>query len=110
MKISKAIDKIFGVVDSIIKSTSEESPGGKKVTLAEGIGIAISGIGLIPVFTSFNQLKEDWASRDSVKKAEWIEAFKDRFDLSNDKVEEQIEGLVEALLALEGSILGLANK
>ena len=109
MTISEAIDKIFKVVNKVGSAMSEDSPGGKKITLIEGFGIAIQGIGLIPVVTAFNKLKEDWLSRDEDKKAEWIEAFKQGFDIPNDELEVQIETLVQALLSFEGFFLTAKN-
>jgi hypothetical protein len=110
MEIKKAIDKIFNVIDAIKRATSEDSAKGKKITLAEGVGLAISGIGLVPAITAFSLLAEDWESRDPAKKAEWLQAFNERFDLKNDELESQIESLVGAILSLEGSFSALGKK
>jgi len=103
MDILTALDKAFDVADKIQDVTGEESAGGKKITLAEGISLGITAIGMIPVFTKFSELVEDWKSRDLEKKAKWVEAFAERFDLSNDELEEQIEMLVQVALTLEGA-------
>lgn len=103
MNITEAIEKIFGVVKAVQEATSEDSPGGKKITLVESIGLAIQGIGLIPAVTAFSTLIEDWKTRDAEKKQEWIQAFNENFDLPDDELERQIENLVSTLLILEGS-------
>ena len=108
MEIKNAINKIFDVVDAIKRARSEDSAGGKKIVFTEVIGLAITGIGLVPAFTALATLAEDWESRDAAKKAEWITAFSDRFDLANDELEAQIENLVAAILSLEGSFGALA--
>lgn len=109
MTINEAMEKMFSVINAVRQAKSEDSPGGEKITIPETIGLAIKGIGLIPVITSFDQLKEDWISRDDEKKQQWIDTFAENFDLKNDEVEEQIERLVKALLDLEDVIVNLSQ-
>lgn len=104
MDISDAIKKSFDLIAKVLKAVSPDGPGGKKVTLSESIGLAISGIGLIPAIKAYSELVEDWKSRDDAKKKQWLELFKENFDLPNDELEAQIEKIVEALLMLEGAI------
>jgi hypothetical protein len=105
MEIVQAIDKIFDVVDGVRDAIDPESPKGKKVTIGEGIGLGIKALGLVPAFTSIGVLIQDWQERDPAKKAEWIAKFKERFDLEDDELEEQIESLIATLLTLEGALI-----
>jgi len=109
MTVENAINKIFDVYDKIKDALSEDGPGGKKVTIGEIIGLVIVGVGLVPAVKSFGLLVEDWKSRDEAKKAAWLDAFSLRFDLPNDELEKQIESLVQAILLLEGSFVGLSK-
>ena len=109
MNIETAISKLTKIIDTTIQATSADSPGGSKITLDEALSLALSAIGIVPAISAVKQLRADWLSRDSSKRARWSDAFATNFDLPDDEREHAIESIVQALIDIEGALQKLIS-
>ena len=75
-----------------------------KVSIAEGISIAVTAIGLIKVVKTFDTLKNEFINLNSQQKTVLGQWFAEEFSLRNDKTEEIIEQIFNALLQLSDSV------
>ncbi len=74
------------------------------VTIAEGIGIAMSAIGLIKVVKNFDEIKSEFAALTPAQKTDLEKWFADEFQLNEKQAEKIIEEVFDALLGLNGVI------
>ena len=70
------------------------------VSIPEGIGIAMSAIGLVKVVKNFDGIKKEFASLNQAQKADLEKWFADEFQLNEKKAEKIIEEVFDALLGL----------
>ena len=86
------IAKIVNLVDNALEDG--------KVNVAEGVGLAFKAIDLIGVIKNFKQAQEELMDLTSDEVPEIVEAFKQEFDIDNDKAEEVVETVIELALNL----------
>lgn len=110
MTIKEAIKEIFDVVNAYIAAKDQTGPSGSEVNLIEKIKIGIQGLDLVKVATGYQQLVDDWKSRDTEKINAWKEAFAENFDLTNEELEEIIENLVNRMVELANDFVKLSKK
>jgi hypothetical protein len=87
------IDKMKSGLGDVIEiyQTVKEALEDKKVTLWEGIEIGTKSIKLFKVVKDFSEIKQELCDLDEAERAELVEYFAEKLDLSNEKVEHIIE-------------------
>ena len=98
-KIKEALRIIINITEKTDRALEDD-----KVSLAEGVNMAMSAIGLIKVVKSLHAIKSEFISLSSGQKTALGEWFADEFQLRNDKTEEIIEQVFKALLQLSDSM------
>jgi len=95
-KTCAALDTIFRAAKKVDTALADDG----KISLAEGFGIALSGVGLISVFKNIGEILLELKAVTPEKMEELIEFFKAAFDLKNDEAEMMVEQGVEVLARL----------
>ena len=93
--VKKAVEVILKTVVKIDKSLED-----KKVSIPEGLAIAMTAVPWIGVFKSFDLIAaelKDWKVENTT---ELVEHFKNNLELRNKATEEMVEQAVEVLLRL----------
>ncbi len=93
------LKKALAVVITVVEKT-DEALIDNKITVAEGVGLAFSAIGLIKVVKDFAILKAEYEDLSQVQANELTEWFADEFDLRDDNLENIIEMIMSALIQL----------
>lgn len=91
----KAVETILKTVTKVDKALED-----KKLSIPEGLGIAMTAVPWIGVFKELDQIAielKEWTPEQST---ELIEHFKNNLELRNKATEEVIEQAVEVLLRL----------
>lgn len=83
-----------------IAEKADDALADGKISIAEGIGIAFSAIGLIKVVKNINKIVDDFDGLTNQSRAELITWFKNEFDIRNDNVEDIVEMIFAALVNL----------
>ena len=108
-KIKELLDYGFSLATKIETITSDDSPGGKKVTWTEVIG-SINLIAKIPrIIGSAKEMYMEWLDLDATEIADLKVYFADKFDLPNDNVEAIFEEVWGILLSI-GNLIKLLKK
>jgi hypothetical protein len=83
------------------QSTNVEGPGGKKITLPEGVGLAIFAVPkALEHINNRAVIRQELADLDTEEREEWITYIVEELDLINDRVELLIEKVLIALDAI----------
>lgn len=100
--VKKAFEVILKVGTKAVTAVQDDG----KIDWKEGIGIGVSALGLIPVFKSLPEIKEELKNIDGRKIQVLVDLFKEQFDLPNDELEARVENGLAALANLVEMILG----
>lgn len=95
-KTEKALVTILETGNKVIESIQDDG----KIDFGEGISIAYKGIGLIGVFKSLPEIKEELKNLNTEQVNHLVEVFKEKFDLPNDEAEQKVEQGIEVLAQL----------
>jgi hypothetical protein len=101
----KALVTILETGNKVIKSLQDDG----KISFSEGISIAYKGMGLINVFKSLPEIKEELKTLDQEKVSHLVEVFKEKFDLPNDEAEQKVEQGIELLAQLAVMVFSKTN-
>lgn len=71
-----------------------------KITIPEGMSIAVSAIGWVWIFKNFKAIIEDFTGLDEAGVAEITDHIRDELDLRNDVAEAVVEQALEIILRL----------
>lgn len=93
--VKNAVEVILKTVVKVDKALED-----KKISIPEGLGIAMSAVPWVGVFKSFDKIAEELKDWNEEKTAQLIEAFKVNLELRNKATEEVIEQAVEVVLRL----------
>jgi len=96
------------VVIKIAQKTDDALEDGK-VNIAEGFSLALSSLAFIKVVKNFDAIYEEYEALSNEQIIDLNAWFIEEFDISNDKVEEVVEGLFIVLLNLK-DVLALFAK
>lgn len=77
-----------------------ESLADGKISIWEGLKISKKAIGFISAVKNFPEIKKEYLGLSDAQKVELVEWFTEEFDIADDKVEEIVEMIFEALLRL----------
>jgi flagellar biosynthesis/type III secretory pathway protein FliH len=91
--VKKAVETILKTVVKVDKALED-----KKVSIPEGMGIALSAVPWISVFKNIPVLAEELKDWNEQKTNELVEHFKNNLELRNKATEEVVEQAVEVLL------------
>lgn len=95
-KTTAALNTLLTAANKVDAAISDDG----KISLAEGIGLAMTGIGLVSVFKNIGEIAVELKAINQVALDELIEMFKTKFDLKNDVAELMVEQGLEVLLRL----------
>ena len=95
-KTEKALVTILETGNKVIDSLQDDG----QIDFGEGIAIAYKGMGLISVFKSLPEIKEELKAITPENVSHLIEVFKEKFDLPNDEAEQKVEQGIEVLAQL----------
>lgn len=95
-KTKKAIKVLVKTGTKVAEALKDDG----KVDLGEGMGIAMSAVGMIGVFKDLPEIKEEIKNATPESVAEVVEEFKAEFDIPNDEAEKVVEQGVEILAGL----------
>jgi|GEM_PF-3435696 len=95
-KTEKALVTILETGNKVIDSLADDG----RINFGEGISIAYKGMGLINVFKTLPEIKEELKTLDTEKVSHLVEVFKEKFDLPNDEAEQKVEQGIEVLAQL----------
>lgn len=95
-KTCAALNAIFNAAKKVDTALADDG----KISLGEGFGIALSGVGLISIFKNIGEILIELKTITPEKMGELIAFFKDAFDLKNDEAEMMVEQGVEVLARL----------
>lgn len=98
-KIKEALKIIINITEKTDRALEDD-----KISIAEGVNMAMSAIGLIKVIKTFDALKSEFINLSNEQKTALGTWFANEFQLRNDKTEEIIEQVFKALLQLSNSM------
>jgi hypothetical protein len=93
--IKKALALVIKVGTDLAKGLED-----KKLSLAEYIGLGIDLLDAPSVIKSWSNIKAEFADLDATEREEILEWVKSEFDISDDKLEAQIEAALGVLEAI----------
>lgn len=93
--VKKAVEVILKTVVKIDISLED-----KKVSIPEGLGIAMSAVPWISVFKNIPAIGEELKDWNEEKTSQLVELFKTNLELRNKATEEVVEQAVEVILRL----------
>ena len=93
--LKKALGTIINVAEK-----SELAMQDGKISIAEGVGIAMSSIGFIGIVKNAKDLFNEYTALSEEEKVELYDWFELEFDLVNDSSEDVVEGVFSVLLNL----------
>lgn len=93
--VKKAVETVLRTVVKIDKSLED-----KKVSIPEGLAIAMTAVPWISVFKSFDLIADELKDWSDEKTSELVEHFKTNLELRNKDTELMVEQAVEVLLRL----------
>ncbi len=93
--LKKALGTIINVAEK-----SELALQDGKISIAEGVGIAMSSIGFIGIVKNAKDLFNEYTALSEAEKIELYNWFEIEFDLVNDSVENVVESVFKVLLNL----------
>lgn len=91
----KAVEIILKTVVKVDKALDD-----RKVSIPEGLGIAMTAVPWISVFKSFDLIADELKDWSDEKTSELVEHFKTNLELRNKDTELMVEQAVEVLLRL----------
>lgn len=100
-KTEKALVTFLETGNKIIGALADDG----KIDFGEGMGIAMKGVGIVAVFKSLPEIKEELKTVTPEKVNNLVEVFKAKFDLPNDQAEQKVEQGIEVLAHLAVLIL-----
>ena len=105
------IDALKNAIGSTIKiaKTADLALEDGKVSIMEGVKLAMAGFSFWNAVKNVAQLKAEYLDLDEAEKAELIAYFAQEFDLKNDDTELLIEQVFAGLLQL-GNLITLVGK
>ena len=93
--LKKALGTIINVAEK-----SELAMQDGKISISEGVGIAMSSIGFIGIVKNAKDLFNEYTALSEEEKVELYDWFELEFDLVNDSIEDVVEGVFSVLLNL----------
>ena len=103
-KLKEALTTVITVAEK-----TDEALIDGKISIAEGVSIAFSAIGLIKVAKGFKELKSEYEALTPEEASELSLWFAQEFDLVDDNLEGIIEMIMSALIQL-GEMFGTLGK
>lgn len=94
--------RIVGAVDLALAD--------KKITLLEGITIAVKSAPALGALKTIKQAKAEIMDLDGAEKQELSNHFANEFDLRNDQAENAVEGLVKLAISLSDTFKMFGKK
>jgi len=104
-ELKKTIEAVTVILTAANKVDAAISDDGK-ISLSEGIGIAMTSIGLVSVFKNIGDIAIELKGITQESLNELIAFFKEKFDLKNDEAELMVEQSLEVLLRLALVVFG----
>ena len=97
---SAGVDLVkFGM--KLEEATSAEGPGGKKITLPEGVGLAIFAVPkALEHINNRAEIRAQLKDLSTDERQEWVDYIMEELDLLNDRVEALTEKVLIALDAI----------
>jgi len=93
--LKDALETVISIVEK-----SDDALADGKISIGEGVGIAMSALGLIKAVKNYKEIVADYKSLTDQQRTELSEWFADEFDLNNDNIESIVELVFTALLNL----------
>ncbi|MFK5855769.1 MAG: hypothetical protein QM503_06535 [Bacteroidota bacterium] len=92
--------KALSTLMSITEKTDSALADDGKISISEGVGIAMSAIGLIKVVKNAKTIKQEYLALSDDDRTDLIAWFAAEFDITNDNIEQIVESIFSALLQL----------
>jgi len=102
--LKEALEVLIGLVE---KADVDLEDG--KFSLAEGVGMAMNGLGLIKVIKSFDEIKNEFIQLTKEQKEELTRWFAHEFHLREKHAEQIVEEVFGALIQLSDSVKRIAE-
>ena len=96
------MDNLKEALKTVIAVTekSDEALVDGKISIAEGVGIAMSAIGLVKVVKRWKLIKDEYLALTPAESDELSDWFANEFDLIDENLEMIIEMIIDAILKL----------
>ena len=106
------MEKLKDALSTVIKISekTDEALQDGKVSIAEGVAIAMASIGLISVVRNAKEIKQEYLDLTSEQQSELTLWFNAEFDFIDDSLETIVETVFAILIQLQDVFEGLANK
>jgi len=95
-KTKKALKVLLITGNKVAESLKDDG----KISLTEGMGIALKAVSLVGVFKDLPEIKEELKVATPADVQQLVEDFKADFDIPNDDLELKIESGLEVLAQL----------
>lgn len=95
-KTTAALTVLINAANKVDAALSDDG----KISLTEGIGIAMTGIGLVSLFKNLGEIAGEIKNITPDSLSALVELFKTKFDLKNDEAELMVEQSLEVLARL----------
>ena len=95
-KLKTALSTVMNVTEKTDSALADDG----KISISEGVSIAMSAIGLVKVVKDAKLIKEEFLALSTDERTGLIAWFATEFDLVNDNVEEIVESVFSALVQL----------
>jgi len=94
------LKKALSTLMSITEKTDSALADDGKISITEGVGIAMSAIGLVKVVKNAKTIKQDYLGLSDDDRTDLAAWFVAEFDIMNDNAEQIVESIFSALLQL----------
>jgi len=95
-KIKNALSVVIETAEKVDQALADDG----KISLFEGVGIAIKAVKFIGVVKDAEELQTEFMDMDDDEKQELINYVADELELTNEETEEKIEAIFSALITL----------
>lgn len=102
--LKEALEVLIGLAE---KADADLEDG--KFSVAEGVGMAMNGLGLIKVIKSFDEIKNEFFQLTKEQKEELTRWFAHEFQLREKNAEQIVEEVFGALIQLSDSMKRIAE-
>lgn len=92
--------KALSTLMSITEKTDSALADDGKISISEGVGIAMSAIGLVKVVKNAKAIKQEYLALTDDDRMDLTAWFAAEFDIVNDNVEQIVESVFSALMQL----------
>ena len=94
--LKKALSTLMGITEKTDSALADDG----KISISEGVGIAMSAIGLVKAVKNAKPIKDEYLSLTDDDRTDLVAWFAAEFDITDDNVEGIVESIFAALIQL----------